>query len=94
MATYRVIAWRGVPASIEVSDETETVTVPLSERFQMLIDAAAMQLGLHDSEAYIEQWSRGQPEQRPGSAREVAEAVAAELERRFPEFIEQASRRP
>lgn len=87
MATYHVIAWRNIPATVEASDGAETVTRQLSERFQMLIDSAAMQLGLQDSEAYIEQWDRSGATERPGSAREVADAVAADLEARFPEFI-------
>ena len=92
MATYRIVAWRGVPASVEATDATQTVTRPLSERFQMLIDSAAMQLGIHDSDAYIEQWARGEAKERPGSAQEVADAVVADLENRFPEFIGQAFR--
>jgi hypothetical protein len=68
------------------------VTRQLSERFLMLIDSAAMQLGLHDSEAYIEQWTRSAPVERPGGAAEVADRVVAELEQRFPEFIGQALR--
>ena len=52
----------------------------------MLIDSVAMQLGLHDSDAYLELWSRGEPQDRPGTAREVADAVAADIENRFPEF--------
>ncbi|HEV8639575.1 MAG TPA: virulence factor [Methylomirabilota bacterium] len=87
MATYQIIAWRGIPASVEVRDERETVTRELSERFQMLIDSAAMQLGLHEADAYIEQWSRSEAQQRPGPAPQVADAVVAELEDRFPEFI-------
>lgn len=92
MATYEVIAWRGIPASLEVRDGADTVTVALSERFQMLIDSAAMQLGLDESDAYIEQWSRSEPQERAGSAQAVADAVVAELEARFPEFIGQAFR--
>lgn len=93
MATYRVVAWRGIPAAVEAAEAGDTVSRPLSERFQMLIDSVAMQLGLADSEAYLEQWSRSQPADRPGPAPAVAEAVAAELEGRFEEFAAQAFRR-
>jgi hypothetical protein len=92
MATYEIIAWRGVPATVEARDDRETVTRQLSERFQMLIDSAAMQLGLDGAEAYIEQWSRSPAEERPGGAAEVADSVVAELENRFTEFIGQAFR--
>lgn len=92
MATYEIIAWRGIPATVEARDARETVTRQLSERFQMLIDSAAMQLGLEDSDAYLEQWSRSPAAERAGGAGEVADAVVAELEARFPEFIGQAFR--
>jgi hypothetical protein len=94
MATYRIIAWKGIPASVEAEDGTDSVTLQLSERFQMLIDSAAMQLGLQDSDAYLELWCRGEPQDRPGTAREVADAVAADIENRFPEFIGQAFAKP
>jgi len=93
MASYRVLGWRDIPASVEASESGHTVTRQLSERFQMLIDSVAMQLGLHDSEAYIEGWARGEPQDRPGTAEEVADAVVAELEARFPEFMGTAFRR-
>ena len=92
MATYRIIAWKDIPASVEAHDGGDQVTLQLSERFQMLIDSAAMQLGVHDEDAYLEHWGATDGE-RAGSAREVGSAVAAELEERFPEFIALAFRR-
>ena len=87
MASYQIVAWKGIPASVEARDGTDTVTVALSEKFQMLIDSVAMQLGLHDSDAYIDLWARESVQERPGDARQVAEAVAAEIEERFPTYI-------
>ena len=78
---------------MEVSEAGETVTRQLSERFQMLIDSVAMQLGLHESEAYIEAWDRGEATEWPGPAEEVANAVVADLESRFSEFMGTAFRR-
>jgi hypothetical protein len=90
VATYRVIAWKGIPASVEAEDGTETVTRQLSERFQMLIDSVAMQRGLHDSDEYLDAWTRGEGEERPGPAREIADAVVEDLENRFGEFAARA----
>src|SRR2546427_6125312 len=90
----QIIAWKGIPAVVEARDGTETVTRELSERFQALIDCVAMQLGLQGSEAYLEQWARSAVEERAGTAREVAEAIATELEGRFLEFIGRAFSRP
>jgi hypothetical protein len=94
VATYQLVAWKGIPASVEARDEHGVVTIALSERFQLLIDSVAMQLGLHDSDAYIELWTREAAQERAGRAREVAEAVAAEIEERFPTFIGRAFARP
>jgi hypothetical protein len=90
MASYQIIAWKDVPAMVEARDGSETVTRQLSDRFQQLIDSAAMRLGLQDQDAYLELWARGDVQERSGSAAEVADAVAAELEARFPEFIARA----
>ena len=92
MAQYRIIAWKEIPASVEARDDADAVTVPLSERFQALIDSVAMQQGIHD-DAYLEHWGATDGE-RPGRARDVGPAIAAELEERFPEFIARAFQRP
>jgi len=94
VATYQIVAWKGIPASVEARDGRDTVTVALSEKFQMLIDSVAMQLGLHDSEQYIELWTREAVQERPGSAQQVADAVAAEIEAKFPTYIGGAFTRP
>ena len=94
MATYQIIAWKDVPSMVEARDETETVTRPLSDRFQQLIDSVAMRLGIHDSDAYISLWARGDVRERPGSASDVADAIVAELEAQFPEIIARAFSRP
>jgi len=94
VATYEIIAWREIPAVVEARDGGQSVTRPLSERFQALIDAVAMQLGIERSDAYLAEWTRSAAAERPGTPQEVAEAVAAELEGRFPEFIGRAFGRP
>ncbi len=93
MASVQIVWWRQIPASVEARDERETVTRQLSERFQMLIDSIATQFGAHEADAYLEAWRRDEPAERPGTAAEAADAVAAELEARFPEFAAQAFRR-
>ena len=87
VATYEIIAWKSIPAMIEARDGADTVTHQLSDRFQQLIDSAAMQLGIHGSDAYLELWSRSEPRERAGSAAEVAAAVAQEIEDHFPTYI-------
>jgi hypothetical protein len=94
MARWEIVAWREIPAMVEVSDEAGQLTLSLSDKFQSLIDSVAMQLGLEDEGAYLEHWAKLPGGERPGSAREVGEAVVAELEARFPEVIARAFRGP
>ena len=86
MAKYTILYWKDIPSVVEASDATDSAKVQLSERFQALIDSVAMKLGLDGTDAYLEQWDHGDEEERAGSAREVADAVARELEAKFGEF--------
>ena len=92
MATYRIIVWKNIPAAVEARDAAGQITLQLSERFQALIDSAAMQLGLHHDDAYLEHWGAVDGD-RAGSASEVGAAVVAEIEARFAEYIAQAHNR-
>ncbi len=89
MARYRVIHWKEIPSLVEASEGDQTVRVPLSQRFQDLIDAVAMRDGASETEAYLEGWGQGADAERPGSVRVVAEQVAAELEAGFQELVRQ-----
>jgi len=83
MARYRIIQWRDIPTLVVADDGEDTVRRPLSPRFQALIDVVAMRAGATETEAYLEGWGESGEADRPGSASDVAEAVAAELEARF-----------
>ncbi len=87
MARYRVVRWRDIPSLVEAWDAERTVRLPLSQRFQDLIDAVAMREGASESEAYLEGWGRDPERERPGGAQSVADAVAAELEAAFGEYV-------
>jgi Virulence factor len=87
MARYRIVQWRDLPSLVEAMDGPRTVRVPLSQRFQDLIDAVAMREGASESEAYLEGWAPGPEAERPGDAETVAREVAAELEAGFPDLV-------
>lgn len=80
MATYKILYWQEVPSQIKAEDDEEEVTLPLSQRFIARIDQLAMERGLQDSDNYLAQWQWGEEQERAGTAREVTEAVLAELE--------------
>lgn len=89
MAIYQILCWKGIPSVVEATDAGGSVKIQLSDRFQALIDAVAMRQGLVGTDAYLEQWEHDHEAERPGTAQDVAAAVADELERRFDEFREQ-----
>ena len=80
MATYRVLYWQEIPSQIKAEDDEDEVSLPLSAKFMTRIDQLAMQRGLQDADSYLAQWNWSEEQERPGSARDVAEAVKAELE--------------
>ena len=86
MAKYQILYWKEIPSVVEARDATGSATVQLSERFQLLIDAMAMKLGLDGTDEYLEQWDHGDEQERPGGARDVADAVARELEEKFGDY--------
>jgi len=69
-----------IPAQIKAEDDADDVTVELPAKFMERIDRLAAQRGLQASDDYLAQWQWSEEEERAGSAREVAEAVRAELE--------------
>jgi hypothetical protein len=87
MARYRIIQWRDLPSLVEAEDGGSTVRVPLSQRFQDLIDAVAMREGASESDAYLEGWVSGPETERPGDAEAVARQVANELEDGFQDLV-------
>lgn len=84
MARYQVMYWKDIPAQVKAEDETGVEKAMLPARFSEAIDAAAMAEGSVDSDAYLNGWQWGAAQEREGTAREIADAVAAELERDYP----------
>lgn len=80
MTTYKILYWQEVPSQIKAEDEADEITLPMPPRFMERIDHLAGQRGLQGSDEYLAQWKWGDEEEREGPAREVAEAVKAELE--------------
>ena len=80
MARYQVLYWQDVPSLVRAFAEDGTpVSRQLPDWFQQEIDRRAMEQGLAGSDAYLEQWRWGEPEEHPGSPPEVLDAVEAGL---------------
>ncbi len=84
MAEYQITYWKNIPSMVSAREgRRERAKAELSERFQVAIDEAAMRAGLIGTDAYLEQWRRGEWQERAGHIDDVAAAVAAELEAEY-----------
>ncbi len=83
MATYKILYWQEVPSQIKAEDEGDEITLPLPDRFLAIVDRLAMERGLTQADDYLAQWQWSEEEDRPGTAREVANALAAEFEAKW-----------
>jgi hypothetical protein len=75
MAQRFIVYWRDIPAQVIIRRARESEKRELPERFIQAIDRAAMRAGLRESDAYLAQWRRGEPE--PCGDDMAAEADAA-----------------
>lgn len=80
MATYKILYWQEVPSQVKAEDDQDEVNLPMPARFMERVDRMAMQRGLQGSDDFLAQWHWSDEEEREGSARDVAQAVMAELE--------------
>jgi hypothetical protein len=80
MATYKILYWQEIPTQIKAEDDEDDVTLMLDGKFMEYIDILAAKRGLQASDDYLAQWKWTEEAERAGSARDVAEALKAELE--------------
>ena len=57
-----IVYWRDIPAQVIIRQGRRTEKRELPERFIQAIDASAMAVGARDSDAYLAEWRRGDPE--------------------------------
>ncbi|KAA3658517.1 MAG: hypothetical protein DWQ04_24825 [Chloroflexi bacterium] len=81
---YQIIYWRDIPAQVKVKAGRKRGGRPLSNRFPVAIDEAAMRAGKTESDHYLAEWRNGDWLEREGELDEVAEALIAELEAAYP----------
>lgn len=84
MASYQILYWHDIPVQVRARGDGGRVSRQLPARFQEAVDQAAMAAGLIGSDAYTEIFRWAEPQERPGSAAEVADAILAELDAAHP----------
>ncbi len=80
MANYQVMFWKHIPSQVKAWDDEAQVKRMMPDRFQVAIDAYSMREGSTGMDAYLEGWTWGPVEERPGSPDEVLAAVIEELD--------------
>jgi hypothetical protein len=80
VAIYKILYWQEIPTQIKAEDDADDVTLMLDGKFMEYIDILAAKRGLQAADDYLAQWKWTEEAERAGSAREVAEALKAELE--------------
>lgn len=83
MANVTIVYWRDIPAQVIVGKGRRGVKLPLNERFEQAIDRAAMKSGVTGTDAYLEEWRKGDPVHIDGDDQAVAQAEAARLEAEY-----------
>jgi len=83
MADRIIVYWRDIPAQVIVKSGRKAAKRELPVRFVQAIDACAMRVGAHDTDAYLAEWRRGVPEPCGDDLEAEAEAALARLEQDY-----------
>lgn len=83
MADLTIVYWRDIPAQIIVKKGRQSAKRELSLRFTEAIDMCAMRSGAHETDDYLAQWRRGQPEPVSDDLDAEADRAAAHIEETY-----------
>lgn len=85
MAQRILLYWRDIPAHVIVRKGRANAKRELPERFGVAIDACAMRVGARDSDAYLAEWRKGEPQEvgddLEAEAQGALESLDAEYDR-------------
>lgn len=90
MARVQILRWQEIPSLVEAKDDNGVEKIQLSEKFQALIDEAAMRRKLAGTDAYLEEWNKSAAEEMDGDAASVVKKVADDIEAKFREIRDEA----
>jgi hypothetical protein len=83
MAQLTVVYWRDIPAQVIVKAGRAAAKRELSLRFTEAIDMCAMRVGARDTDAYLAEWRRGDPQPCGDDLEAEAEAAKGRLESEY-----------
>jgi hypothetical protein len=79
-ASCEIVYWRDIPAQVRARSGRTRASKPLSDRFQVAIDAAAMRAGMSGTDEYLAQWKTVAAGEREAEAEQAAISLVEELE--------------
>ncbi len=85
MAELTVVYWRDIPAQVIAKAGRKAAKRQLSDRFQVAIDRAAMRDKAADTDSYLAEWRRGDPQPCGPDLDAEADAAAGRIEADFDE---------
>ncbi|MDN2568502.1 virulence factor [Aquibium sp. A9E412] len=83
MADLIILYWRDIPAQVIVRKGRRTAKRELPLRFTEAIDMCAMRVGARDTDAYLAEWRRGEPQPVGDDLEAEAEQALATLDAQF-----------
>lgn len=87
MARYQILYWEHIPLGVKATDVNGTVRENLPTRFQEAVERASSKAGQTSAAAYTSMFKWGREKERDGAAKEVAAAVAKELDETWNEEV-------
>ena len=84
MAQKVIVYWRDIPAQVTVKAGRKAAKRELPKRFMVAIDQCAMTVGAKDSDAYLAEWRRGDPEPVGDDLESEADAAVAAIDAAYP----------
>ncbi len=84
-SNYQIVYWRDIPAQVRTRLDRERITRPLTERFQVAIDAAAMRANATSTDDYLENWRTSDWQPSEGDPTSLAERLVAQIEADYPQ---------
>ncbi len=86
-ASLTIVYWRDIPAQVIAKAGRKAAKRVLPKRFEKAIDQAAMHARLHDTDAYLEHWRRGEPVACGDDLEAEAEAATSAIDRKFTDEV-------
>jgi len=84
MADKIIVYWRDIPAQIIVKLGRRSAKRELPLRFTEAIDMCAMRTGASDTDDYLAEWRRGEPERVSDDLEVEADRAMAAIESDYP----------